>query len=80
MDTMSTGIFTMEGNGNADGSTITLKGQHAQPGGGTMSHRAVWKILDGDNQTFTMYGTHHSASKEMKMMEITYTRNQGGVR
>ncbi len=73
MDIMSTGIFIMEGTASADGKTITLKGQHAEPGGGHMTHRAVWKIVDENTQTFEMYGAHHGG-KEMKMMEIVYTR------
>ena len=73
MDTMGTGIFMMEGTASADGKTITLKGSHPEPGGGQMHHRAVWKLVDANTQTFEMYGTH-GHGKEMKMMEITYTR------
>lgn len=73
MDTMGTGIFIMEGTASADGKTITLKGSHPEPGGGKMTHRAVWKIVDNNNQTFEMYGAHHGG-KEMKMLEILYTR------
>ena len=73
IDTMGTGIFMMEGTANTDGKTITLKGNHDEPGGGHMTHRAVWKIVDSNTQTFDMYGTHRGG-KEMKMMEITYTR------
>ena len=73
IDTMGTGIFMMEGTASADGKTITLKGQHDEPGGGHMTHRAVWKIVDSNTQTFDMYGAHHGG-KEMKVMEITYTR------
>ncbi len=73
IDTIGTGIFQMEGMASADGKTITLKGQHAELGGGQMTHRAVWKIGDSNTQTFDMYGTHHGG-KEMKMMEITYTK------
>jgi len=75
IDSMGTGIFLMEGTASTDGKTITLKGQHAEPGGGHMTHRAVWKIVDSNTQTFDMYGTHDHG-KEMKMMEITYTRKQ----
>ncbi|NWF71554.1 MAG: DUF1579 domain-containing protein [Nitrospirae bacterium] len=75
LDTMSTGVFTMEGTATADGKTITLKGQHGEPGGGHMTHRAVWKIVDDNTQTFDMYGAHHGG-KEMKMLEITYSRKQ----
>lgn len=73
IDTMGTGVFVMDGTASADGKTITLKGQHAEPGGGEMTHRAVWKIVDSNAQTFEMYGTHNHG-KEAKMMEITYTR------
>ena len=75
MDTMGTGIFMMEGTASADGKTITLKGSHPEPGGGRMTHRAVWKIVDNDTQTFNMYGAHH-CGKEMKVLEITYSRKQ----
>ncbi len=75
IDTMGTGIFMMEGTASADGKTITLKGSHPEPGGGKMTHRAVWKIVDNDTQTFDMYGAHHGG-KEMKVLEITYTRKQ----
>ena len=74
-DTMGTGIFLMEGTASADGKTITLKGQHNEPGGGQMTHRAIWKIVDSNSQTFDMFGTHHGG-KEMKMLEIAYSRKQ----
>ena len=75
MDTMGTGIFLMEGTAGADGKTITLNGRHPEPGGGYMTHRAVWKIVDGDTQIFDMWGAHHG-SEEMKLLEITYTRKE----
>jgi hypothetical protein len=75
MSTMGTGIFTMEGTASTDGKTITLKGQHAEPGGGYMKHRAIWKIVDSNTQTFDMYGTY-PGGKEWKVMEMTYTRKQ----
>ena len=73
VDTMGTGIFIMEGTASTDGKTITLRGQHGEPGGGHMTHRAVWKVMDANTQTFEMYGAR-GHSKEMKMLEITYTR------
>jgi hypothetical protein len=75
IDTRGTGIFIMEGAGSADGKTITLKGSHAEQGGGTMSHRAIWKIIDANHQLVEMYSSHHG-EKEMKMMEITYARKE----
>ncbi len=79
MDSMGTGIFLMEGTASPDGKTITLKGGHPEPGGGHMNHRAIWKMVDANTQTFEMYGSHGHGKghgKEMKMMEITYTRKQ----
>jgi uncharacterized protein DUF1579 len=73
IDTWGTGIFQMEGTASANGKTITLKGRHDEPGGGHMTHRAVWKIVDNNTQMFDMYGTHQGG-KEMKMLEIAYTR------
>ena len=75
MDSMGTGIFLMEGTASTDGRTITLRGSHPEPGGGKMTHRAIWKLIDNNTQQFDMYGSHHG-QKEMKMMEITYTRKQ----
>ena len=74
IDTMGTGIFMMEGTASPDGKTITLKGSHPEPGGGKMSHRAMWKIVDSNNHTFEMYGTHGHDNKEMKFLEIAYMR------
>jgi hypothetical protein len=73
MDSMGTGIFMMQGTASPDGKTITLRGAHPEPGGGKMTHRAVWKILDDSNQIFEMYGAHHG-HKELKVLEITYRR------
>jgi len=75
MDTMGTGIFLMEGTASPDGKTITLRGSHPEPGGGKMTHRAVWKIVDNNTQQFDMYGAHHG-QKESKFLEITYSRKQ----
>jgi hypothetical protein len=75
MDSMGTGIFIMEGTASSDGKTITLKGSHPEPGGGKMSHRAIWKLIDNNTQQFDMYGAHHG-HKETKMMKIVYTRKE----
>jgi len=74
IDSMGTAIFFMEGTASGDGKTITLYGRHKDPMGGIMTHRAVWKFIDQNTQTFEMYGPEKDGN-EMKMMEITYTRN-----
>jgi hypothetical protein len=73
MDSMGTGIFHMEGTASSDAKTITLKGGHQDPIEGHMKHRAIWKFGDANTQIFDMYGTG-KRGKEMKMMEIIYTR------
>jgi hypothetical protein len=75
MDSMGTGIFLMEGTASADGKTIALKGGHQDPIEGHMKHRAIWKLVDNNSQTFELYGTGKNG-KEAKMMEITYTRKE----
>ncbi|MBA3756853.1 MAG: DUF1579 domain-containing protein [Nitrosomonas sp.] len=75
INTMSTQIFIMEGTASTDGKVITFTGQHAEIGGGHMTHRAIWKIEDSNNREFVMYGTYHGG-KEMKMLETTYKRKQ----
>ena len=40
-----------------------------------MIHRAIWKIVDANAQRFEMYGARHGG-KEMKALEMTYTRKQ----
>ncbi|MFO0775738.1 MAG: DUF1579 domain-containing protein [Nitrospiraceae bacterium] len=73
LDSMATAPFVMEGTASPDGKTITLRGGHDEPGGGHMTHRAVWSIPDAQHQTFEMYGAH-GHEKETKQMEILYTR------
>lgn len=75
VDTRGTGVFIMEGTASADGKTISLRGSHAEPGGGQMNHRAIWKIIDANNQLVEMYSSRQGR-KEAKMMEITYTRKE----
>ena len=73
MDSMGTGIYFMEGTGSADGKTITQEGSYDDPVEGHMKLRGVTKLIDNNTSIFEMYGTDKSG-KEMKMMEITYTR------
>ena len=75
MDSMGTGIYFFEGTASADGKTITQESQYDDPIQGPMTWRGVTKIVNDNSQVFEMYGTNKSG-KEMKMMEITYTRKQ----
>ena len=75
IDSMGTGMFFIEGTSGPDGKTITLKGGHDEPGGGHMTHRGIRKLVDSNTQIFEMYGAH-KGEKEMKGMEIIYTRKE----
>jgi hypothetical protein len=75
MDSMSTGIFLFEGTASADGKTITQASKNDDPVQGPMEWRSVTRIVDDNTIEFEMYGTGKSG-KEVKMMEITYTRKQ----
>jgi hypothetical protein len=73
MDSMSTGIMCFEGTAGADGRTITQTARHDDPVQGPMQWRTVTRIVDDRTFLFEMYSTGKSG-KEVKMMEITYTR------
>ncbi len=75
MDSMGTGLYFMEGTASPDGKTITQQGSYDDPMEGPMELRGVTKIVDNNTEIFEMYGTD-KGGKEMKMMEITYTRKQ----
>lgn len=75
IDSLGTGIFSMESKAGADGKTITLHGNLADPFDGTLKQRAVWKFPDTNTQILEMYGPHGNGN-EILMMEITYTRKQ----
>lgn len=75
IDSLGTGIFSMEGKAAVDGKTITLYGNLADPFEGVVKQRAVWKFPDTNTQILEMYGPHGKGT-EMILMEITYTRKQ----
>jgi hypothetical protein len=73
MDSMGTGLYMFEGTGSPDGKEITFLGGWDDPMEGPMKVRAVSKFVSDNSHIFEMYGTGKSG-KEVKMMEITYTR------
>jgi hypothetical protein len=73
MDSMGTGLYVFEGTASADGKTINMTSDWEDPIEGPIKVRTVTKIIDNNNQVFEMYGTGKTG-KEMKMMEMTYTR------
>jgi Protein of unknown function (DUF1579) len=73
MDSMGTGLYVFEGTSSPDGKTINMTSNWDDPMEGPMKARTVTKIIDNNTQVFEMYGTG-KLGKEMKMMEMTYTR------
>src|SRR5262245_55210106 len=74
IDNMATGIMTSQGTVDATGKVITWTGESSDPMTGKPSKmRMVTRITDDDHHTFEMYG-RGADGKEMKMMEIIYTR------
>jgi len=72
MDNMGTGIMVSTGTYDEATQTLTFTGQMTEPMGTEMSVREVVKATDNDHSTFEMYVD--MGGKEMKNMEINYTR------
>jgi hypothetical protein len=73
-DSMSTGLFVTEGTCDATGKTCTFTGSTTDPVKKTpVKMRMTTKWPSATTEIFEMYGPGPDG-KEMKMMEITYTR------
>jgi hypothetical protein len=73
VDSMGTAIESMTGKMDAAGKVLTMTGTTEDP----LTHKKsnvkyVTKIVDANNHVFEIWGD--SSGKEMKQMEITYTR------
>jgi hypothetical protein len=72
IDNMGTSMMTGIGSYDAAKKTMTFKSSGLGPDGKMMNFRMTNVMTDDNTQLFTMYNTEKG--KEMKMMEITYTR------
>lgn len=73
-DTMTTGVMVSEGTCDAQARACTFTGQWTDPVKKTpMKSRMTTKWTTPTTETFEMYGPGRDG-KEMKMMEITYTK------
>ena len=78
IDNVGTGLMVLEGPWDEASKTINLSGTCVDPSAGngrTMKLRQTFKIVDDNNQVMEMYGAGPDG-KEMKMMEIKYTRKK----
>lgn len=74
IDSMGTGIMLSTGTADSSGKTFTYTSENPNPLTGQMEKmRMVTKILGDDKHTFEMYGPGPDG-KEMKHMEIAYTK------
>jgi len=75
MDSMGTGMMIGTGSYDPASKTIQESGHFSCPmtGEKAMWYRSEWKIIDNDNQVFSMYGKGPDG-KEFKGMEIVYKR------
>jgi len=74
IDDMSTGCMMTEGEADASGKKLTLSGEcYCPQTNGMMTMRQVMTMVDDDHMKFEMYGPGPDG-KEMKHMEIVYTR------
>ncbi|MBA3609450.1 MAG: DUF1579 domain-containing protein [Chthoniobacterales bacterium] len=74
LDNMSTGIMMAEGTYDAATKTFTYHGEFEMMPGVTTKVREVIKVVDKDHHTFEWY--ENRGGKEVKTMEINYTRKK----
>ena len=75
VDNMTSGIMKMEGPWDEATKSITLKGNGVDFNTGKdCPGREVFKVIDSNTQTMEMYGPSPVDGKEMKVMEIKFTR------
>ena len=76
MDNMATGIMTSSGTYDPATKILTEKGSFSCPiKNGPMAYRGVLKIIDDNKHVYEMYNTDKDG-KEVKAMELTYTRKK----
>lgn len=74
MDNMGTGIMTSEGTYDPGTKTFTYTGEYEAVPGMKQQIRETVKIADKDHHTFEWY--ENRGGKEVKTMEISYTRKK----
>jgi hypothetical protein len=76
IDDAGTALYTAEGTADPTGKTITFLGKMDDPltGEKDKTVKYVSKMIDQDKQVFEMYAME--GGKEMKTMEMTYTRKK----
>lgn len=74
-DSMGTGIMSYEGDYDAQKKELVCHGSYIDPVMGTETKaRLVTRFLSDDQHVFEFWGPAPGADKDVKWMEITYTR------
>ena len=73
LDSSSTSILLFMGPASQDNKTIIMDCSHDDAVRGPMKWRSITRFIDANKHIFEMYNTVQSG-KEVKSMEITYTR------
>lgn len=78
IDNMGTGIMYMEGEWNAANKSIEFKGKMTDPArpGKDCNIREIYTFVDDNTQKLEMFGPGSKTGKEMKTMEILFTRKK----
>lgn len=79
MDTMGTYMLTSQGNGDAGGKVLDMRGSYDDPmTGQTKEFHSVYRFAGPDRYTLEMYDTAADGS-EYKTLEIVHTRSNAGL-
>lgn len=78
IDNMGTGLMHAEGDWNPTKKSIDFKGKMTDPSrpGKECEVREVYTFNDDNNHSLEMYGPNPKTGKEMKTMEIKFTRKK----
>ena len=75
IDTKTTGRMMSEGDSDSTSTSYTVRGETIGPDGKPCTMRQVIKVESNDKHVLSMYGPGMDG-KEMKVMEIVYTRKK----
>jgi hypothetical protein len=77
IDNFGTGVMKMTGAWDAATKSVTLKGTCVDPSSGKdCEMKEVFKVIDDNTHIMEMYGPSPKDGKEMKMMEMKFTRSK----
>lgn len=75
IDNLGSGIIKLEGTWDDATKSMTLKGMCIDPSSAQeVEMKEVFKVIDENTQLMEMYGLNPKDGKEMKMMEMKFTR------